>query len=168
MILLNAQHIFCNGKEDPFIYVNGKQVWPLEFDSYTITFEWSPTKEDGICIDGMGWGDELSYIHSENVIWADYKTRSGYTNLSTSDIVNACEDNGQACQAYASELRFNIRGSDVGRYYEFTFKTGQYYQPAGNLKVSIIGYTSEPVVLAAKTVSMAQNTTYHVHIGEFS
>ena len=168
MILFNAQHIFCNGKEDPFIYVNGKQVWPLEFTSYTITFEWSPTKDDAICIDGMGWGDELSYIHSENVIWADYKTRSGYTNLSTSDIVNACEDNGQACQAYASELRFNIRGSDVGRYYEFTFKTGQYYQPAGNLKVSIIGYTSEPVVLAAKTVSMAQNTTYHVHIGEFS
>lgn len=41
------------------------------------------------------------------------------------------------------------------------------YQPSGNLKVSIIGYTSTPVVLAAKTVSMAADTTYHVHIGEF-
>ena len=167
MILFNAQHIFCNGKEDPFIYVNGKQVWPLEVASYTITFEWSPTKDDTICIDGMGWGDSIGYIHSENVIWADYKTSSGYDNLSTSDIVNACEDNGQAFHAYTSEMRFNIRGSDVGRFYEFTFKSGQYYQPTGNLKVSIIGYTTTPVVLAAKTVSMAENTTYHVHIGEF-
>jgi hypothetical protein len=115
----------------------------------------------------MGWGDELSYIHSENVIWADYKTHSGYDNLSNTNIINACEDNGQACQAYTSEMRFNIRGSDVGRFYEFTFKSGQYYQPTGDLKVSIIGYTSTPVVLAAKTVSMAANTTYHVHIGEF-
>lgn len=41
------------------------------------------------------------------------------------------------------------------------------YQPAGTLKVSIIGYTTEPVVLAAKTISMEANTTYHVHIGEF-
>jgi len=169
MILFNAQHIFCNGKEDPFIFVNGKQVWPLEFYSYTIKFEWSPTKMDQICLDGMGWGDELGYIHSENVIWADYYDvwGSSYVNLSTSDIVNACEDNGQSFRAYTSELRFNIRGSDVGRYNEFTFKTEQYYQPAGNLKVSIIGYSTEPVVLAAKTVSMAQNTTYHVHIGEF-
>lgn len=93
---------------------------------------------------------------------------SGYDNLSNSDIIKACEDNGQACQAYTSEMRFNIRGSDVGRYYEFTFKSGKYYQPTGGLKVSIIGYTTAPVVLASKTVSMAADTTYHVHIGEFS
>lgn len=169
MILFNAQHVFCNGVEDPHIYVNGKQVWPLAFDSYTIKFEWSPTKDDTICLDGMGWGDDLGYIHSENVIWAGYaKVGTPYISLTTSEIINACEDNGNASEIYAEELVFNIRGSDVGRFYEFTFKTGQNYQPTGNLKVSIIGYTSTPVVLAAKTVSMAANTTYHVRIGEFS
>lgn len=168
MILFNAQSVFCKGKEDPLMIVNGVQVWPLEFDTYTIEFEWSPTKNDSICIDGMGWGDEIGYIHSENVIYANYKSGDDYTSLTTTEIINACEDNGNACQIYTSDMRFNVRGSDMGRYYEFTFKTGQYYQPTGNLKVSIIGYTSEPVVLAAKTVSMAPNTTYHVHIGEFS
>lgn len=167
MILFDAQNIFCKGREDPLIIVNGVQVWPLEFDTYTIEFEWSPTKNDTICIDGMGWGDEIGYIHSENVIYANYKNNSDYTSLTTTEIINACEDNGTACQIYTSDMNFNVRGSDLGRYYEFTFKTGQYYQPTGNLKVSIIGYTSEPVVLASKTVSMAPNTTYHVHIGEF-
>ena len=167
MILFNAQHIFCNGKEDPFIYVNGKQVWPLEFDTYTIEFEWTPTKNDTICLNGMGWGDDIGYIHSENVIWAGYEANGSYTELTTTQIVNSCEG-GNENHIWCSKLSFNIRGSDVGRFYEFTFKTEQYWQPAGNLKVSIIGYTSTPVVLAAKTVSMAANTTYHVHIGEFS
>ena len=168
MILFNAQHIFCNGKEDPFIFVNGKQVWPLEFDTYTIEFEWVSSAENGIYLDGMGWGDELSYLHSENVIWAGYDAYGSYTELTNTQIIKACEDNGNVLDVWCSRLSFNIRGSDVGRFYEFTFKTGQSYQPAGNLKVSIIGYTTEPVVLAAKTVSMAPNTTYHVHIGEFS
>lgn len=115
----------------------------------------------------MGWGDELSYLHSENVIWAGYDAYGSYTELTNTQIINACEDNGSVTDVWCSRLSFNIRGSDVGRFYEFTFKTGG-YQPAGNLKVSIIGYTTEPVVLAAKTVSMTADTTYHVHIGEFS
>lgn len=123
MILSNAQHIFCNGKEDPFIFVNGKQVWPLEFDTYTIEFAWSPTKEDSITIDGMGWGDELSYIHSENVIWANRGSSDHYVSLTNTEIINACEDNGEPCFLYTTSVRFNIRGSDVGRFYEFTFKT---------------------------------------------
>lgn len=173
MILSNAQHVFCNGKEDPFIYVNSKQVWPLEFNSYTIKFEFidkweGQPVEETISINGMGWGNEIGYIHSENVIWANYETQ-GYTfSLTTSDIVNACEDNGNAFQQYCNSVQFNIRGSDVGRFYEFTYKTGPSIIMAQyTLKVSIIGYTTEPVVLASKIVSTTANTTNHVHIGEF-
>lgn len=167
MILFNAQHIFCNGKEDPFIFVNGKQVWPLDFDTYTIEFEWVISDANSINLDGMGWGDEIGYIHSENVIWAGYEAYGSYTELTTTQIINSCEDNGSDNRIWCKKLSFNIRGSDVGRFYEFTFKTLAAWQPAGGLKVSIIGYTSTPVVLASKTVSMAADTTYHVHIGEF-
>ena len=173
MILFNAQHVFCNDKEDPFMYVNGKQVWPLDFDTYTIKFEYTDQEgqpvEDIISINGMGWGDEIGYIHSENVIWANYETQ-GYTHsLTNTEIINSCEDNGDAFEQYCNSVQFNIRGSDVGRFYEFTYNTGPASWPAQyTLKVSIIGYTSEPVVLASKIVSIAPNTTNHVHIGEFS
>ena len=167
MILTTAYNVYCNNVKDPLMLVNGVQVWPMDFSSYTILFTWSPAKQENICLDGLGWGDSLSYIHSENVNWADYYDGSTYEELTTAEIVHACENDGTATQKYCYEMGFNLKGSDMGRFTELTFKTGEFYQPAGTLKVTIIGYGTSTVQLASKTVSMAANTTYHIYAGEF-
>lgn len=167
MILTNALNIFCNGKKDPDMFVNSVHVWPLSFTSYTVKFEWSPAKQDNICLDGMGWGDSIGFIHSENINWAYYDD-GNYHELTSAEIIHATSDDGTPCEKYCYEMAFNLKGSTLDRFEELTFKTGPYYQPTGTLKVTITGYSSDnTVVLASKTVNMNVNTTYHIHAGEF-
>lgn len=166
MILFNAQNVFCKGKEDPLMIVNGVQVWPLEFSSYDVVFIWTPSTQKTMCIDGMGWGNTLDFIHAENVNWADYYDGISYESLTNSEIINACNENGTAYEKYCVDTVFSLKGSDMGRFYEFSFKTGT-NQTAGTLKVRIIGNGALTTILASKTFNVAADTTYHVHIGEF-
>ena len=163
MILSNAIQVLCNGVNDPLMFVNGKQVWPIAATYYTVTFEWSPSQLQNISLDGMGWGDEIGYIHTENVNWAAYDDGSVH-ELTTMEIVNATTDNGSACTKYCYKIVFNLNASTLSRFTELTFKTDQYYQPTGSLKVSI---ASDTTLFASKTVTMTPDTTYHIHTGDF-
>lgn len=158
--------VIRNNQRVPSMHVNGQVIWPFTFDSYAIEFKIVSGEYTSICIDGMGWGDELGYIHREDVNYAQYFVGNEYDgewhDLTSSEITNACENDGTGLQMYCNQLRFVIDAAGRSTFNAFCFKTPQWWAPTVDITVSVIGYRIDKheIVLASKTITQAANTLY--------
>lgn len=153
--------IIRNKQRIPSIHVNDQVIWPSTFSTYAIEFEVLSDEYTNVCLDGMGWGDELGYIHREDVSYAQYYD-SEWKDLTSTEISHACEDDGNALQLYCNKLRFVIYAVGRSTFNAFCFKTPQYYAPTASIQVRVIGYRQDmhDIVLASKTITQAPNTLY--------
>lgn len=153
--------VIRNNQRVPSMHVNGQVIWPFTFSSYAIEFEVVGGEYTNICLDGMGWGDEIGYIHREDVNYAQYYDGQ-WKGLTSSEISHACEDDGNALQLYCNQLRFVIDAAGRSTFNAFCFKTPQYYAPTATIQVRVIGYRIDkhPIILASKTITQAADTLY--------
>ena len=124
--------VIRNNQRVPSIHVNGKVIWPFTFTSYAIEFEVVGGGYENVCLDGMGWGDEIGYIHKEDVNFGQYYDGQWH-GLTSSEISHACEDDGNALQLYCNQLRFIIEAAGRSTFNTFCFKTPQYYAPTASI-----------------------------------
>ena len=164
----NPRELIFNGTQPKCLVYNGEIIWGSKtLDCYRVYMMWDPEKNENLCIDGV-WVDNQT-VTTDDVYDGSYKDGQ-YTSLTTAEMTDFVTNNGSACAKYCQGYFFKIKPDfDLNN---LQFKTGQYYQPTGDVTVTIeeqyndgSGYISFKTI-AIKTVTMAANTTYTINRGE--
>lgn len=164
----NPRELIFNGTQPQCLVYNGEIVWGAKtLDCYRVYMMWDPEKTENLCIDGV-WVDNQT-VTTDDVYDGSYKNGQ-YTSLSDTEMTNFVTNNGEACAKYCQGYFFRITPDfDLNT---LQFKTGQYYQPAGDVTITIEEQYSDGSgdysfkKIAEKTVTMAVNTTYTINRGE--
>lgn len=167
MILANAKNIIVNGKVDPDIYVNGVHVWPLQgaLRFYRVYIKWSPDKSDNLTFQGLGWNGNPGSLTTSMLLSAD-KNENGYSYTAMSDtektsICDTTQGTGIYCHAIALDI-------DSQNFINFQWRTQQYYAPTGTVEIEVDAHYEDNIrIVARKTVTQVENTTFVIHQGEF-
>ena len=166
---VKPSELIFNGTQPKCLVYNGEIVWGAKtLDCYRVYMMWDPEKSENLCIDGV-WVNNQTVTTYEVYNNISYKNGE-YTTLTTSEMTDFVTNNGSACAKYCQGYFFRIIPDfDLN---SLQFKTGQYYQPAGDVTVSIAEQYSDGSgvirfkTIAVKTVTMAENTTYTINRGE--
>ena len=164
----NPRELIFNGTQPQCLVYNGEIVWGAKtLDCYRVYMMWDPEKSENICIDGV-WVDNQT-VTTTDVYDGSYKD-SQWSSLTTTEMTDFVTNNGSACAKYCKGYFFRISPDfDLN---SLQFKTGQYYQPTGDVTITIEEQYSDGSgdysfkTIAEKTVSMAANTTYTINRGD--
>ena len=164
----NPRELIFNGTQPQCLVYNGEIVWGAKtLDCYRVYMMWDPEKTENLCIDGV-WVNNQT-VTTDDVYDGSYKNGQ-YTTLTTSEMTDFVTNNGSACAKYCQGYFFRISPNfDLSK---LQFKTDQYYQPTGDVTVTIEEQYSDDSgditfkTIAEKTVSIATNTTYTINRGE--
>ena len=164
----NPTTLLMNGTQPQCLVYNGEIVWGAKtLDCYRVYMMWDPEKTENLCIDGV-WVDNET-VTTDEVYDGSYKNGQ-YTSLTTPEMTDFVTNNGSACAKYCQGYFFRISPDfDLNN---IQFKTGQYYQPAGDVTITIEEQYSDGSgditfkTIAEKTVTMAANTTYTINRGD--
>ena len=164
----NPTTLLMNGTQPQCLVYNGEIVWGAKtLDCYRVYMMWDPEKTENLCIDGV-WVDNET-VTTDEVYDGSYKNGQ-YTSLTTPEMTDFVTNNGSACAKYCQGYFFRISPDfDLNN---IQFKTGQYYQPTGDVTVTIEEQYSDGSgdisfkKIAEKTVTMAANTTYTINRGD--
>lgn len=165
MIISEAKALIWNGTPATMAIYNGEKVWPSKtVTAYRVWIEWSPTKSENICIDGMYW-DNLS-MSDNDIVEADYSDNGTWKHLTSTEITKMTVQDNSSLQKYCRGITFLTDKTD---FTSFSFHTDPYYAPTGTLTVEIkeiydAGEGTE--LVASKTVTQAANTTYVINRGD--
>ena len=164
----NPRELIFNGTQPQCLVYNGEIVWGAKtLDCYRVYMMWDPEKTENLCIDGILVNNQT--VTTDEVYDGSYKNGQ-YTSLTTSEMTDFVTNNGSACAKYCQGYFFRITPNF--NLSNLQFKTDQYYQPAGDVTVTIEEQYSDGSgditfkTIAEKTVAMATNTTYTINRGE--
>lgn len=168
MILSNAENIIVNGKVDPDIYVNGVRVWPLQgaLRFYRVYIKWSPDNANNLSFQGLGWNGNPGSLTTSMLLAAEKNVNGySYTSLDDEEKTEMC-DTSQGGVIYCHAIALDINSQN---FINFQWRTQQYYAHTGTVEIEVDAYYEDGIrIVARKTVTQAENTTYVIHQGEFS
>lgn len=173
MILTNAKQIIVNGRPILDAFCNGVHIWPNnQILSYRVYIEWSPVKDENICIDGMTWNglqlttDMFEYTPGSTVyLDASINNGGSWQQMSTEDVNKMINSSTESLQKYCRGITFRLK-PEYG-FSQFAFHTYQYYAPTGTLKVEVYENGSEDTnTCVDKIITQAANTTYTFNRGD--
>lgn len=161
----NPRELIFSGTQPQCLVYNSEIVWRAKtLDCYRVYMMWDPEKRENICIDGVWVNNET--VTTDEVYDGAYKDGQ-YTSLTNSEMTDFVTNNGSVCTKYCQGYFFKITPDfDLSN---LKFKTGQYYQPSGDVTVTIEEQYSDDSgditykTIAEKTVTMAANTTYTIN-----
>lgn len=173
MILTNAKEIIVNGRPILDAYCNGAHIWPNnQIKSYRVYIQWSPEKDDNICIDGMTWnGVQLTTAMFEyspgstTQLDASVNVGGSWTSMTSTETDKMISGSTESLQKYCRGISFRLK-PDYG-FTQFTFTTDQYYAPTGTLKVEVYENGTETnTTCVDKVITQGPNTTYTFNRGD--
>lgn len=164
----NPREVIFNGVRPKWLFYNGEVIWGDDvLDCYRVYIMWNPVAKENICIDGI-WVDSQT-VTTDDVYDGAYQD-SEWTSLTDTEMTNLVTNNGEPCAKYCQGYFFKIKPNfDLNT---LEFKTSQYYQPTGDVTVTIQeqyvnGHGTESYkTIAVKTVTLAADTTYTINRGE--